>query len=211
MKLNFLCFLFVILISCENNEVFEPDNEVLEPDNILFYDFQPDTSITSVKYFLPHPLFSGCNVPYPSDSFAKIEFDMDGDLIDDFKLKVRHWYHWVSNSSPCANYNYEMTITALNSDYLITEDLLDSLQFVYNLFEIWSRQIYLMVNMRDYPFTTNFSGEKYIGVKKQIDTCTYYGWILVEKSGFSLALKETAINLTENKLILAGQKKNRDF
>lgn len=83
-------------------------------DDIYFQEFNPFPEITSIDSIHNFP---GNPAPtiYPSDSSASYLLDIDGDANPDFKLTTKHWYQWVSNSSPGANNNFEIFIAGIDS------------------------------------------------------------------------------------------------
>jgi hypothetical protein len=195
--------LSLLLIGCEKKEI-------LSQDNVLCTELQPSVEISSVHSLVWHP--SGCgNVPSPSDSSASISLDINNDGTNDFTIYCSSWYHFVSASIPCGNYNTSMTITGTNSNNQIATNGNFDIAKLYSLGEkiessgVWKVSSTLMRSSVTYPYGTNFEGSKYLGLKIRQEQNDYFGWLYINKDGYVITVMSYAINLTVNNSIITGQ------
>ena len=189
----------------------EKENEKVAPSNkILYHVLNPSIVVSSVDSLIDHP--SGCGyIPSPSDSSASITIDINDDGLMDFTLTCSSWYSFVSASNPCANYNTNITLSGTSNDNKLA---ITGNYNVVNLFEFndelnssqeWSNTGILMLSSALAPFSTNFNGDKYLGLKINQDQEDLFGWIYIDKNGYEITVISYAINQTANISIKAGQ------
>jgi hypothetical protein len=184
------------------------DNAIL--DSIAYTELDPSIQITSVDSLVYHG--SGCGyVPSPSDSTASISFDINDDSIDDFTITCNSWYNFVSASGPCVNYNTSIVLSGTSDEnkVSIAEDY--NIVKRYDLNEVidnsqqWSNTAMLMLSSATAPFTTNFNGATYLGLKVNTEQGDYFGWIYIDKNGYDVTIISYALNQSINNSIYAGQ------
>lgn len=208
----FLCSISILLFeNCKKEKTIEaPQTLQIAPDSIEYYDIIPDTTITSVQYYTPW----GGTVP--SDSSCSLVFDIDSDSTVDFSLSIGHYYHWVSNSNPQANYNYVMSVYSPDSTCRFTRTsyygpnvlanfipyatIIDTSLLYNNYVTLFANQPYMM-GYGNYSVL----GDNYVGFEFSKNNSKYFGWILVTIQHFNLTLRSWAINKTANNTIFAGQ------
>ena len=88
------------------------------------------------------------------------------------------------------NYN---TIKTLNFNDIIDDS--------YN----WNENATLMLSSAQAPFSTNFNGSVYLGLKIKQDEEEYFGWLYINKSDYLITVMSYAINQTAQNCIHAGQ------
>jgi len=180
------------------------------PDDIMHYELNPQLELTSVDSLINHP--SGCgNIPIPSDSSASLSLDINNDGTNDFSISCLSWYEFVSASGPCANYNTSITIHGTteknkisiqeNYNTIKTLNFNDIIDNSYN----WHENATLMISSAQAPFSTNFNGSVYLGLKLKQDEEEYFGWLYINKSDYLITIMSYAINQTAHNCIHAGQ------
>lgn len=207
--LKLICLaLFIIVFSCDK------ENIITKPDNILFTDID-DVTVTSLDSLVYYLHWSGdCYIPYPKDSVAHFDLDINNDGQLDFRISHSHWYgsHLpVSPSSVCTPYNnYSIEISSPDNEIcadasgylepfqLKTGDRLDN-----DLF--WASRVYVYLLSATAMYFYE-SKSDYLGVRVSKNDSVYYGWILMEFTPYQFTIKEYAINLTGNNPIIVGQK-----
>lgn len=70
---------------------------------------------------------------------------------------------------------------------------------------MWSSYATLMLFSATAPFSTNFNGTTYIGLKIQSDQGDRFAWLRLRKEGYVLTLYSHAIAGSSTGQILAGQ------
>jgi hypothetical protein len=206
LKITFITLFFVVF-SCDK------ENIITKSDNILFTDID-DVTVTSLDSLVHYLHWSGdCYIPYPRDSVAHFDLDINNDGQFDFRISHSHWFgsYLFSPSSFCSNYdNYEIAISSIDNEIcadatgfyepfqLNIGDRLDN-----DLFWASSVNVYLRSATAMYFYE---SKSDYLGVKVNKNDSVYYGWILMEFTPYQFTIKEYAINLTGNNSIIVGQK-----
>lgn len=218
-KIKVFFFLLLGIIISMSTSCKNKNNELVVSDNILFHDFDPDIVITSTKYYGPDSFHFCSRTPTPIDSTATFRFDINSDLIDDFEASVQHWIYIGSGSSftlePCLRYeNFKTTVYPLNdsdkislkstgskvNEYLYGETISGDSEW-----SEWNSGLYTNSVQYQYAYSPT-NQEFYLGIMIYKENRYYYGWILVNVSEDQLIIKESAINLSENLKIVAGQK-----
>ena len=208
---QFILFLTILILvfSCERY-----DSHTIN-DNILYFDYIPDTSIGTIKYFTPSPVppsIMNCpNIPTPQDSVTSIYLDVNQDKINDFFIEAVHNKVDFGCGSHCICFYYRIAINGLNNVSFISTYLKDDLDYVpikydslstVNKDSTWNERAFLYLYSPGAPFSTDFF-DCYIGIK----ICNHYGWINIAPTGKNgIVIKEYALNLTEDKNIKCGQK-----
>jgi hypothetical protein len=205
-----LCLIFLVF-SCKKDVVPEENPNVNPAQGTIYaVELMPDIELSSVDSMVWHP--SGCGyVPSPADSSMSVSLDINGDGAMDFTLNCASWYQTVSSANACTAYHMSMTISATSSDNFVT------VQGNYNAIErynsgdtivqnaSWMNNGTLMLASATAPFSTNFSGPAYLGLKLLMPDGAHYGWLSVEKIGTKLLIYAHGYNELANDLILAGQ------
>jgi len=80
--------LIVFAFSCNKEE------EKKKPDNILYTDIIPDSTISSLDslVYIGRDDYGDCYKPYPKDSTACFNLDINNDGQVDFRVCHSHWY-----------------------------------------------------------------------------------------------------------------------
>lgn len=200
----------VLLVACAKDDDLEPTPAPTPAADILYTELDSTLKLTSVDTLIFHP--SGCGMlPSPSDSSATRSIDVDNDGAADFTIACGTWYYFVSASGPCANYNTSMTITGASDERKISitnnyntvaryaeNDVIDNTQN-------WVSTATLMLSSATAPFSTNFNGTTYIGLKIGSDQGDRFAWLRLRKEGYVLTLYSHAIAASSTGQILAGQ------
>lgn len=201
MKLYTAVFALLVLVSCKKEE---------SKSGILFTQPDPFIQVTSVDALIPHG--SGCGlVPSPADSTASVTLDINNDGLGDFNLSCVSWYDFVSASSPCANYNTRIILSGTsntnqvsvsgNYDIVTRYDLAQTIDDVQD----WSNSAVIMMNSATVPFSADFNGTAYLGVKVETNQGDHFGWIEVYKNFYQVEISSYAINQQAGSPIQAGQ------
>lgn len=224
---NSLVILFIAAFasfqSCKKDKKNEPVNLPEEtsqtpqvaPDSIYYKNIVPDVEIYSIQGYTPHPSNCG-NVQYPSDTLATYLLDLDSNNIADIYFEAKSFMQFYSASSPCVNYFYGTKASAINSvdslgasifwqptpKILLAGDTINSSLIAFG------NEVTIGGHLNpQYPSFMNFYGVKYLPFKRTMNNKTMYGWILVERTTNNrIIIKEYAINVTNNKQIICGQK-----
>jgi hypothetical protein len=212
---SFGIFAFLLFSEgCKKNDS-NITNTVL-PDQILYTDLVPDSSATSVRYWI----YLIDILPVPDDSSAIIDLDINNDHLMDLRVYVYTSYYWVSNSNPGANYTYGTGLVMLqekdsvayseNPGYCIIAKAFkkDSLISVSSKYSE-AVATYASGNNWNSPCHCNtFKNDTYFGIKLSVQGGYNYGWILIsfDIGSNKVTIKEFAINKTLNNPIRAGQK-----
>ncbi|PKP17976.1 MAG: hypothetical protein CVU05_14510 [Bacteroidetes bacterium HGW-Bacteroidetes-21] len=206
-------------MSCKKDKEAEEttpinNSPIILADSILFIDFIPDIVVNSIRYFgtdfIGQPY--GCDsVPIPVDTLVKDSIIIENQFNHEFYFSASNYYQLLSHHDFCLNYNYGMSIRAINvydsiavtSPYLETSfSSGDTINHNY-IFTIGAPLINHSFPPSQYY---NFTGEKYIGFKRHIGNQIFYGWILIERiSENGILIKECAINKTSGNSIICGQ------
>lgn len=160
------------------------------PDKVTVQRFNPFPEITAVDSICY--CFPGAFTPaiYPSNSESRnYLLDIDGDSNPDFKLSADLWFQWVSNSSPGANYNYEMSISGIEgtSQIALTSKSPSNAKFYssgesINNTDLWASGASLQrTGGSTYGPDFDFSGTQYIGLRIKKKSRLHYCWLKIEK------------------------------
>ena len=206
--LLFLVILVIPFSSCKKNS---DKNTIVTPsDDIVFHDFFPDTSFTSVKLWEYTQMGT---FPVPSDSAAGIFLKFDQDSI--VGLFISTYYNFVSASNPEANYNYSADLySARSTDSVAVETIYSprANQFVKDSLIPGRSHFSTYGFMYGEGHTTFVTpapvGDAYFGFKLFRNGGSHFGWVLlnINTESKTLTLKEYAVNRTPNRPIKAGQK-----
>lgn len=174
-------------------------------DQITMTDINPDYALSSADSVYFHP-FLFCHVAIPIDSLVEYYIDLDKDNVNDFKIRMQHGLQFVSASNPCANYKYHIHIFGEGNNQVAIADNDHNIS-LFNFNEKIGGHLnwYNNATVTSAPFSFNFSGNKYLGLKIISGSNAYYGWLLVEKTPYTLKIKEMSINLASGNSIKAGQ------
>jgi hypothetical protein len=214
MKQYFKITLFLILLSiqffsCKKKS--EEINNTIPPDDIVYTDFSPDTSFTSVRTWINTGMGT---FPVPSDSSAGMGLDFDQDSIINVYVGINTFYEFVSASNPEANYNYSANLApAQPNDSIASESMGQPKAKIFKKDSIipGNSTFYWLGIMYGEGVSTFHvpapQGDAYFGFKIAKSGGYQYGWVLLRIDSWSkiLTIKEYAINRTLNKPIMAGQ------
>lgn len=187
------------------------------PDKVTVHRFDPFPGITTVDSICY--CFPGASFPtlYPSNSDSRnYLLDIDGDSNPDFKLSANLWYQWVSNSSPEANYNYEMSVSGIEgtSQIALTSKSPSNAKFYssgesINQTDLWAKSAWLQrTGGSIYGPDFNFSGTQYIGLRIKKKSRQHYCWLKIEKDPTAynkLLIHSFGYNESNGNDISAGQ------
>lgn len=196
----------LVFSSCKK----ENESTIINNDNIIYTKLLPNIEVTSVDSLIPHG--SGCgDIPSPSDSTASVSIDINNDGAIDYILTCSSWYNFVSASGPCVNYNTNILISgtsnenqiAVTGNYNVVNLL--GLDNTVDSNRTWTQGGTLMSSSVVAPFSYNFSGNKYIGVRIKNGQLDNFGWIYLNKTGYKITIISYAINLSGNNAISTGQ------
>ncbi|MNV52099.1 hypothetical protein D3C71_1441750 [compost metagenome] len=186
------------------------------PDKVDVHEFNPVPEITAVDsicYCFPGAL--GPTI-YPSDLASRIYLlDIDGDSNPDFKLSANLWSKFVSNSSPSANYNYEMSISGIETtsqiamtDKSLSNAILYSSGESINQTALWASAAWLQrTGGSTYGPNCDFSGTTYIGLRMKKKSRQHYCWLKITKVSYKqkLQIQSFGYNKSNGNDIAAGQ------
>jgi len=215
----FYLILSFLFISCNKDN----DTRIInEPDNILFTDVINDSIITSIDslVLMGNQESEYCYKPFPEDSIAFFDLDLNNDSIPDFSISHSHWYY-DRESTPtswCHNFkNYCIEINSYNENKICSDSTNTNTGFGYvpkpinygdtlNNDNFWKSRITGYINSSQcycvYKHPTN-----YIGLRLNKNDISYNAWLDIEMSDYEFKIKEYAINMVDNKPIIVGQKK----
>lgn len=175
--------------------------------------------LTATLRYEPDTFHFCDEMPVPSDSIAQYLLDIDKDGIDDFKLNVKRWTYVGVGSSfqlqPCLRYqNFRTTINPLNDSNKIAVKKGTPLANEFLIHDVismnsdWSGNVWSLYtsSVEHQYFYAPDTSEYYLGIQLFKENKYYFGWILMNVSQDQIVLKEQAINLSDNKSIIAGQK-----
>jgi hypothetical protein len=204
-----MVYFFVLIASIITSCTKDKNSKTENP--IVYTELNPSIQITSVDTLINH--LSGCGlVPSPSDSTATFSIDLNNDNSIDFILTCSSWYHFVSASDPCANYNTSMVISGTSASNKVSiagnYNIANHFQMNESIdnYQTWSNSATLMLNSALAPFSTNFNSDVFLGLKMTTTEGDYFGWIHIDKNGFDISVLSYAIHQTLNCTIQAGQK-----
>ena len=208
-KLVNVVTILLILTSCLKDKVpVPPPPEVTVP--ILHQTFVSPESFTCVDTVIQHP--SGCGmIVYPIDTIVSRTIDLDADGQADFEIKCESWYHFLSASNPCANYNTSYIITALQSGAAIATvgDYSEIRKYAENEYILpnaqWRTSAAILLDVTTAPYATDFFGLSYFGLRLYKANEVWYGWLKLEKSGYHLTLLASGVKQGPSTGIKAGQ------
>jgi len=208
----FLCL--ATLIGCKKKQESQQSS-----DQIVFYEFDPAQEITSVDSIKTIQIpFGQYDTPYPSDSSANYQLDIDGDSVSDFNFLVEHRYHFVSASHPQSNWWYRMSISGVHPISGISATT--SSGFYVTKFYDFGKSIHSGGKWLNEATLINtaapgygFSGTKYIGLRIAKIFNNYgaytYCWLKISIDPVSaknkLLIESLGYNKTYTNAITAGQ------
>ncbi len=179
---------------------------------IQYAEWTPPIQATAVDSMVLHP--SGCGLtPVPADSTVIVELDIDQDGLTDFILQCTSWYQFVSASDPCANYHQSITISGASEFNNIAIDGNYNAVHILNHGESvgatlnWSNTATLLLASANAPFSTDFSGNAYLGLQIVANNShLHFAWLSLQKTGSQVSLLSWAIQKSESTSIQAGQR-----
>jgi len=209
---GFLLVIILFALSCKK----EPAVNGSYPysNNILYHDFQPDTQIHSIQYFIPNYDPESCgDYPVPDNANVTLKIDIDGDGIDDLAFNAGQ-YPTSGGSIHCENVIYYVVMSGISGDSIsfihpqgfdvplnydtVSNNVIDNSAS-------WTNSVDLAGSSEGGvppPFFTSFN-DTYIGIKIN----NKLGWIHIAPASLNgVIIKEYAINLTAFHLIKVGQK-----
>jgi hypothetical protein len=212
-KLLYLILPFLVF-SCDKDE------NNIETDNILFTDIIPDSTISSLDslVYVGNDDWGDCYKPYPEDSTAYYNLDINDDNQIDFRISHSHWYgteQWSPHNWCSVFDNYSIEIVSFNEHNEICADTNnDWPRYIPNQLKIgnrvdndclWNKKVTIYISsatcMCSYSSSSN-----YLGIRIKKNDIWYYGWLSMEYSEQQFTIIEYGINLTGNNLIAVGQK-----
>lgn len=203
--------ILVLLSACLKDKVpVPPPPEVNVP--ILHQTFTSPESFTCVDTLIQHP--SGCGlIVYPIDTTVSRTIDLDADGQADFRISCTSWYHFLSASYPCANYNTSYIMTGLQYEAAISTvgDYSEIRKYAENENirpnDQWRTSAAILLDVTTAPYATDFFGLSYFGLRlyKANTNEIWYGWLKLEKSGYHLTLLAQGVRSGPSTGIKAGQ------
>jgi len=202
----------MLAVACKKDEQGDNITPTIEPPIVTTVKF-PALVLSPVDSFAAQTSGCGDVVPFPTDSVSSLRIDIDSDGADDFEFQFQNKYEFVSASSPCANYQTDVTIKGLADEngvvcversdwanYGVTpldegQQIGDELVF-YNETSIYRRT--------PTDHYTSFNAENYIGVRI---SGGHYGWVKVSfvPEEYKLIISEYAYNSSAGYSISAGK------
>jgi hypothetical protein len=203
-KYYFLLIL-VLFFSCKKAELISD-----KPDNIIYQYYGEENFISTIVSYSVDPLYSR-SLATPSDSSACMNIDIDMNSTNDFVFTASHSPDYCGHSS----FIYKIIrINGMNEGDSIRElfvgspgpnpEKLDSTIDISKNGE-WTDQAYFLISWPCYGVSSHLYSfdDMVIGIKKG----NRFGWLHVKPKGENgICLLESAINLTDNNSIFAGQK-----
>lgn len=205
----YILSIILLIYSCKK------EDSVTTQEGINYTSYSPSIIFSSVDSIQFSTFGGSCPVPYPTDSLFEYELDINKDGANDFKISIQHWYSLVSSIDTCKNYNYTIYVSGLDADRQMATDGIYNIANIYESNEeiggqgkpvSWNRNSTIMLKVYGAPFTTDFSGDAYLGFKVKSSESYNYGWIHIIKSNLTIEVIDCAINSKEGKSIRAGQK-----
>jgi hypothetical protein len=192
------------MISCHK------EKNKIKPDDILFSNLSSPILASTVRdwSFENHGVCS-VDIPIPADSSNTILLDINNDSDYDFKITLSHNY-WEPTQycGHCSVYNYDIKINGINSSNSIAfNNQSFKTKYFNNSDKIssensWKNQAILTMKGGCMRPTFDIEGE-YIGFKHN----DQIGWIKIQQlANNGILVENYAINLTDKKSIIAGQK-----
>lgn len=195
--------IFMIIISCDK------EKEELKSDDILFSDLSnPITASTVRDWDIEDRGVCSVDIPTPSDSSTIIFLDINSDTENDFKITLSHnYFETTEHCGHCSVYRYDIKIQGISeSDSIACVDQ-SSIPAYFSISDTiaidndWTNDAILIMKNKCAMISFDIEGE-YIGFKHD----NQIGWIKIQStSDNGISIENHAINLTENKKILAGQ------
>ena len=134
-------------------------------------------------------------------------FDLDQDGSDDFHFYAHYWEAWYSPSAS-EHPHWVFQLVSMNGSGV---PWLEGCAIDYGIFdtiysEEWFDQGSLYVNVVGTTLYCNLPfQDRYIGLRLEMGSDYYYGWIRLDASTDTLVFKDFAYNSQANAIILAGQ------
>lgn len=204
--------LSLLIFNCNKNESYDEEEILPLEVNILYTQLQPNLEVTSVDTLLYVEYGGGGSyIPQPSDTTASLYLDINNDDVIDFRIRCSSNYNWVTNDDPWANYSRSISISGTSADnqIAITDDyniahLLDTNAVVNDSLE-WVTNAMLYLYSAEAPFSTNFNGDVYLGLRMKQDQGDNFCWLFINKTQYDISVMSYAINLTLDESIHIGQ------
>jgi len=215
---DFLVIIFCLLVSCKKDKIIQQNQNLSKSDSIKYKDFQPDIILKSNLYMIINQDPESCgDTPFPDDSTAKYQLDIDGDSVNDFAILASHSPGISSGSTHCDHIHYTMYIYGINAEDSISTKLTkygikvacnyDTLvnRVIGDSGSTWNSSAELRDASQGYSWPIYYDfDDTYIGVKVN----NKYGWIHVSpRSLTGIFIKECGFNPNVFKSINAGQKR----
>lgn len=177
---------------------------------INYHEVNPTETFTCVDTIIAHP--SGCGmIVQPADSAVSRTIDLDTDGQADFEISCTSWYHFVSASYPCVNYNTSFIISSLQTGAAIATigNYNEVRKYAENdsirITDQWYASAAILLAVAQAPFVTDFNGTSFFGLKIRKNNQDWYGWLKLEKSGYHLTLLASGVKQGPSTGIKAGQ------
>jgi hypothetical protein len=217
-RFNFLLLICCLVVSCKKDKIIQQNQNQPKPDRIIYMDFQPDIILKSNLYMIINQDPESCgDSPFPDDSTAQYQLDINGDSVNDFAIITSHSYVMSSGSIHCAHYHFSTYITGINAEDSISTQLTEYGIKIANNYDTlvncviadsgstWNSSAGLLEAAQGYSWPiTYYFHDTYIGVKVNNN----YGWINVSPRSYTgIFIKECGFNTIQFKSINAGQKR----
>ena len=202
--------LMLILQACKKD-----DDTVTVSEEIKYTSHSPAIEFSSVDSIHFTPFGTSCPEIFPSDSTTQRQFDIDNDGTYDFVINIQHWFNASADSSSCNNYNFSIYISGIDKNREVATDGIYNIANFYDSNEeigalgesvSWNKNSTLMLKVSGAPYSTDFIGDKYIGLKIIGEEDYNYGWLQITKSNLTLKVSGYALNEKVKQSIRAGQK-----
>jgi hypothetical protein len=209
-KIVVLLLLGLIILSCKKNKS-KDNTETKEVDQIVYKDLTPDITINSINFFTNLPASSPCYVPFPEDSTAMLDIDLNNDNVADFKIEISHHFPYQNESycGHCPTFSVLVMITPLSNDCSVsimngsinTGKPFEASEKISSQNSWTNSPVMCYVSSCDGTYSALGS---YLGLRIK----NKFGWIKANLtySMNGITISEFAINQTDNNSILAGQK-----
>jgi len=206
MKNRFLilmAIIFVIMISCDK------EKEDIKSDDILFSELSSPIIASTVRdWDIEDRGVCSVDIPIPSDSLSIIDLDINNDAENDFRITLSHnYFEPTEYCGHCSVYRYDIKIQGIGvSDSIacVDQSYIPSYFCSSDTIAVdndWTNDAILIMKNRCAMISFDIEDE-FIGFKHG----NQIGWIKIQStSDNGVKIESYAINLTENRKILAGQ------
>jgi hypothetical protein len=213
----FATICLLVLCDCKKKNKCSANADL--PDSIVYTKLIPDTTVSSVRNNL-----GWMEWPPEKDSSASIFLDVDHNGTMDIQIFAYVYYHFISASSPQANYDFGLSFGMVrDQDDVAVSQPCDHCgnspvcafkegSAISDNYRYFKGGIVYNSGAPEYDFCycnalSSDTVGTYYGFRIYDGGCYKYGWILLYGGGSALTVEAYAINETKGKSILAGQKK----